>query len=114
MAVTLHQGSPCEVDYTPTSAVAAGDVIEAGVCTYVAPAAIAANELGTLYAGGGVFKGVSDGTIDNPGVAVYWDDTAEKFTTTSASNIRFGYSMPDQGATSDGDTIYIVHSNEGA
>lgn len=114
MAVTLHKGSPECVDYTPGSAVTAGDVVEFGVMTGVAPSDIAANELGTLYVGGGVFKGIQDGTIDNPGVAVYWDDTAAKFTTTSTSNIRFGFSGPDQGASADGDTIYVIHSNEGA
>ena len=108
-AVTLHKGSPEVVDYTPGSAAAAGDVVEVGLNCYVIPAAIAANELGTAYANNGVYKATQDGTIDNPGVKVYWDNTAGKMTVTSTSNVAFGVSMPDQGAGNDGDTVYVQH-----
>lgn len=113
-AVLMHQGNPLMVDYTPGVAVTAGDVIEVGVVPFVAHNSIAANKLGALAAGGGVYKGTSDGTVDNPGVKVYWDNGAEKFTTTAAANTHFGFSLPDQGASNDGDTIFVIHDPSGA
>lgn len=110
---TLHHGNPLMVDYTPGSAVAAGDVVEVGVVPYVAHNDIEANKLGALGAGGGVYKGIQDGTIDNPGIKVYWDNVAGKFTNVSASNTHFGFSMPDQGAGNDNDAVIVQHAPSG-
>ena len=109
-AVIMFHGNPLMVDYTPGTAVSAGDVVELGDVPFIAHNAIAANDLGAVAAGGGVYKATSDGTVDNPGVKIYWDDTAGKITTTAAANTHFGFSSPDQGASDDGDIITVIHA----
>ena len=82
-AVIMFHGNPLMVDYTPGSDVAAGDVVELGDVPFIAHNKISANELGALAAGGGVYKATSDGSVDNPGVKIYWDNSTEKVTTTA-------------------------------
>ena len=106
---TFKHGNPLMVDYTPVSAVAAGEVVEVNDVPFVCHTAIAANELGALAAGGGVYEVTTDGTTDTGGDTIYWDDTANKVTTTSAGNPHWGYTLPGQGATSDGDLIHAIH-----
>lgn len=48
MAAIFYRGSESKRDYTPTAAVAAGDVIEISSQLYVAHLDIAANQLGAL------------------------------------------------------------------
>ena len=98
------------VDYTPGSAVSAGDVIVVGEVPYVAHDDIAASQLGAIAAGGGVYSGLTDGSLDTGGALVYWDDTNDEFVASAVGNKHFGYTMPDQGATVDQDTIRVLHS----
>ena len=108
---TFYQGSPLMVDHTPSGAVDAGDVVVVGVVPFVAHTDIAASVKGALAAGGGVYKGVTDGSLDTGGALVYWDDTEKEFVDGSGNDhVHFGYTLPDQGATSDQDTIYVIHS----
>lgn len=102
-------GNPLMVDYTPGSAVSIGDVVVLGQVPYVAHRAIAAGEKGALAAGGGVYEGITDGSLDTPGALVYWDDTEGEFVAGTSGNKHFGYTLPDQGATSDQDTIRVIH-----
>ncbi len=60
------------VDYTPGSAVAAGDVIVQGTLVAVARTPIAANVLGSL-AVRGIFDVAKAAVIFTAGAAVYWD-----------------------------------------
>ena len=39
---------------------------------------------------------------------IYWDDTANKVTTTAVGNKHFGYTLPDQGASVDDDVIDVI------
>lgn len=103
-------GNPLMVDHTPGSAVSVGDVIVVGEVPFVAHAAIAASEKGAVAAGGGVYEGVTDGSLDTGGALVYWDDTEKEFVAGSSGNKHFGYTLPDQGATDDQDTIQVIHS----
>lgn len=53
MSAVLHHGDPLMIDYTPTAAVTAGDMILIGTKLCVAHLDIAADELGSLaYPGG--------------------------------------------------------------
>jgi predicted RecA/RadA family phage recombinase len=89
-AIFVHDGNA--VDYTPGSAVAAGDVIVQGELVGVARTPIAANALGSL-AVDGVFdfaKTTGGGTAITAGDNVYWDDTNNVATTTATGNKLLG------------------------
>lgn len=88
----FRHGEPLMIDYTPGSAVAAGAVIVLGSLTAVAHKDIPANTLGSLAIHGGVYDMTGSGSI-NPGLKVYWDNTNKNFTTTSAGNTVFGYTV---------------------
>ena len=102
-------GSPLMVDYTPSGAVSAGDVVVVGVVPFVAHSDIAANVQGAMAAGGGVYEGLTDGSLDTGGALVYWDDTEGEFVAGTSGNTHFGYTLPGQGATADQDTIRVIH-----
>lgn len=75
----------CAIDYTPSSAVAAGDVVVQGDLVGVAKRPIAANELGSLSVEG-VFdfpKATGSGSAIAAGANVYWD-AAESVAKTDA------------------------------
>lgn len=67
------------IDYTPASAVAAGDVVQIGTVPYVATQAIAASTLGSL-ACGGVFDVPKTTDVFTAGDAVYWNPTGNPVT----------------------------------
>ena len=72
MASYRHEGE--KLDYTPGSAVAAGDVVTVGSLVCVADSAIAANALGAVHSRG-VFscpKPTGAGTNYAQGSKVYW------------------------------------------
>jgi len=80
------------VDYTPGSAVAAGDVVVQGELVGVARTPIAASALGSL-AVAGVFdftKATGGGTAITAGANCYWDATNQRATTTSSGNKVIG------------------------
>jgi len=78
------------INYTPSSAVTAGDVVVQGSIVGVADSDIAANKLGALSVEG-VYqlaaKSADDLTI---GLLVYWDDSEDEVTLTSTSNEIIG------------------------
>jgi predicted RecA/RadA family phage recombinase len=104
----LRSGSPIVVDYTPTAAVAAGDVVVVGDYPFIAHLAIAANKLGALAAGGAEYKVTANAAIA-AGKKVYWDDTNNKVTETATANTPFGFVSPHNAAAADGDLIDVVH-----
>jgi len=84
-ATFIHAGS--SIDYTPTAAVAAGDVIVQANLVGVATRPIAANELGAL-AVAGVFdfpKSTGAGSAIPIGSTVYWDATGQVATTSAGA-----------------------------
>ena len=109
MSAFLFHGSPTMVDHTPTSAVAAGDVVTVGDEIRIAHRDIAANELGALALGHGngvyrVPKATGASSAIAAGKKVYWDATNEVVTTAdgSGANKVFGRTV---GASVDGDAF---------
>ena len=103
----FRSGSPVMIDYTPTGGdVSAGDVIqltdaasntvEVGMSLGIAHVDIPNNTKGALAAFGGVYDVVN---LNNAAdyAQVYWDDSANKVTTVSTNNARFGFIVSGGG-----------------
>ena len=103
----LKNGSPLMADYTPGTAVTAGDVIVLATLVCIATQDIAANVLGAVAVSGGIFTTTADGALA-AGAIVYWDDTANKVTATSTSNKKLGKVAPGSSSASDGDAIDVI------
>ena len=91
MAKFIHEGR--RVDYTPESAVAAGDVVVVGDLIGVATQPIAASALGSL-AVEGVFafpKATGEGTALTQGTKVYWDADNSQVVTTGNDHKQLGF-----------------------
>jgi predicted RecA/RadA family phage recombinase len=89
------------VDYTPLTAVAAGDVVVQGTMAGVARTPIAAGALGAL-ATGGIFDLAKAAIAIEAGAGVYWDTDGDPVggtagsgaaTTTSAGNTFLGWAV---------------------
>jgi predicted RecA/RadA family phage recombinase len=78
------------IDYTPGSAVAAGDVIVQGDLVGVAKGDIAANKLGALALTGVFDFAKNTGVAYTVGQILYWDDTTNVVTTTASGNKQIG------------------------
>jgi len=108
-ATFVHEGA--SIDYTPGSAVAAGDVIVQGELVGVARTPIAAGVLGAL-AVDGVFdfaKATGGGMAISAGANVYWDDANNVATTTAAGNKLIGKCVK---AAADGDATVRVRMSQ--
>ena len=93
--MTIKKSEGKTINYTPSGAVAAGDVIVIGDIVAVATVPIAANTLGAVDVEG-VFqfpKGVTSSSAISAGAKLYWDASGEVVTTTSASNKVAGYAV---------------------
>jgi len=110
-ATFVHDG--CAIDYTPGTAVAAGDVVVQGELIGIAKTPIAANALGAL-AVDGVFdlpKATGVSTAIAAGVLVYWD-VADGEATTDAdtgTNKLLGKTV---AAAADADTTVRVRLSQ--
>lgn len=102
------------VDYTPGSAVSAGQVVVIGSLLGFAEVDIEANRLGAL-AIGGVFDVVKANEEITAGAAVYWDADGNPYggtagtgaaTTTSSGNTFAGFALATAGATAT--TVRLV------
>lgn len=78
-SVYLRHGSPVMVDYTPSSAVTAGDVVLIGNIPHICHTDIAANEKGAMAIHGGVYKCTATAAITY-GAQCFWDATNEQVT----------------------------------
>lgn len=105
--LTFLSGEPIMVDHTPSGAVTAGDGVVVNDKIFVAHSDIAANALGSVAAGGGVYRGNANAAIAK-GKLVYWDDSANEFTETAGSNKKFGVTV-SASAASDAD-IDVLHT----
>ena len=108
MSAKIHRGSASMRDYTPGSAVNAGDVISIGGVLYVAHLDIAAGELGALACPAGMTAyrvDLESSHSITDGEAVNVDPATG--TTSSAGGIHFGYAegAADEGA---GDTFVVL------
>lgn len=80
-AVRLKKGDV--IDYTPNSAVAAGDIVPmTGMCA-VAEVPIAADQLGSLTVRGVFSVAKVSGTVFTAGDKVYWNATNHNLTKTN-------------------------------
>jgi len=109
---TFRHGNPLMVDYTPGSAVDAGDVIVVGDEIRIAHVDIPANTLGALAAGGGVYrfaKAAGTSKAIAAGKRVYWDASGEVVTETASTHKIAGRTV---AATGDDDTeVDVIHDS---
>lgn len=103
---TLSHGSPLMVDYTPGSAVTAGQVVILGEMVCVCHTAIPADTLGALAVYGGVYEVTADAAI-SANKNVYWDNSTNKITETVGTNKRFGFTL--EAASGDNAKVRVVH-----
>ncbi len=111
LAVFAHEGNA--IDYTPTSDVAAGDVVVQGELIGVARTPIAANAPGSLAACG-VFdfaKATGTGTGIAVGAKIYWDATNKQATTSPATGVNKLLGKTVKAAT-DADTTVRVRLSQ--
>lgn len=115
---TFRSGSPCMIDYTPSSGnVAVGEVVLVGSVTAntagqgalacIAHRPITNSTLGALAVEGGIYDVVNLNNAAN-GARVYWDDSANKVTTVSTNNALFGYIVTN-GAGGANSTCQAIH-----
>ena len=112
MAQTVFRhGDPLMIDYTPAANAVVGDVIlmgnTAGVCCVVAHNDLVSGALSAVAAGGGVYDVTSLQNNAN-GTKVWWDDSADKVTTTSTNNALFGFIVHGGGAGAN-TTVKALH-----
>jgi predicted RecA/RadA family phage recombinase len=105
---TFWHGNPIMVDYTPGSAVTAGDVVIIGDSAFIAHDDIAANTLGAVASFGGIYAVIAGEAIAT-GKKVYWADSSNKVVETATGNKLFGMVVPASSAAADGDTVYVLH-----
>jgi predicted RecA/RadA family phage recombinase len=107
----FYQGAvDSHVDYTPGSAVAAGEVVGLFGATGaggvgIAHLPIAAGVMGSLAVGGGVYRVQGDAAIAN-GTLVYWNDATNRATATATGNRQLGYAV---SACTGVDAYFLVH-----
>jgi predicted RecA/RadA family phage recombinase len=79
------------IDYTPTADTPAGTVVIQGDLVGITKLFIAANTLGALTVGAGVFDIAKAGAATfTVGAIVYWDDTLNTVSATATGNKRLG------------------------
>ncbi len=100
MPTTTFRHEGARIDYTPTGAVDAGDVVVLGDIVGVATSDIAAGVKGALAISGVVRfpKATTSASALGPGVKVYWNAGSEIVTTTSGGNKVAGYTVPKEGS----------------
>lgn len=108
---TFRHGDPIMVDYTAAANITSGDVVllgnTTGLTCGVAHADITNTYLGAISAGGGVYDCTS---LENSAnyTKVWWDDSANKVTTTSTNNALFGF-IVDGGSAGANTTVSVLH-----
>jgi predicted RecA/RadA family phage recombinase len=78
------------IDHTPASALASGDVVVQGDLVGITLRPLAAGETGALAVDGIFDFNKSTGVAFTVGTLLYWDDTNNVVTTTSAGNKAIG------------------------
>ena len=83
MAVADYIHSGDVIDFTPTSAVAAGSVVVQGTQVGITKVAVPANTLGTLHVQGVFDINCASGTTFSAGALLYWNAGTSLITTTN-------------------------------
>jgi predicted RecA/RadA family phage recombinase len=113
----VFKQDPGTIDYTPASAVDAGDVVVTNGHVRIAKRDIAANELGAL-AVEGIFDVVKDNSNISDGNALYWDSNGDPVggtagtgaaTTTASGNTFMGYAIAAAGVSATTVRMSLVH-----
>lgn len=98
------------IPYTPSGAdVEAGQVVVLGELVGIAPVTIPDGVLGALNIMGGVYKCVAAGAYA-VGLAVYWDDTANKVTTNAAAGANKKFGNLVAATSGDGGQANVFHN----
>ena len=84
----VHEGA--SIDYTPGSAVAAGDVVVQGDLVGVVKRPLAANEAGALDVDGVFDFAKATNVAYTVGTILFWDDTNNIVTLTATGNKQLG------------------------
>lgn len=87
-ATFIQDGS--NIDHTPAGALASGDVVVQGDLVGVSLRPLAAGETGSLAVDGVFDFTKNTGVAYTVGTILYWDDTNNVVTTTSAGNKQIG------------------------
>lgn len=99
MQAIFVSGNPNMVPYTPSGAIAAGDVIIEGSRVYIAHLPIAAGELGSVASGGGIYDFIAtSGDVVAMGDPVYWDDSNNNAEESPTSNTLIGSCVLAKGS----------------
>lgn len=88
----FHYGEPEIIPYTPSGALEAGTVVIVNQILGITHRPIAANTLGGLAIGGGVYSFAGDAAIEQ-GKPVYWNASAHKATETSTGHKYLGIAV---------------------
>lgn len=99
MEAIFESGKPVMVPHTPSSAVAAGDVVVVGSDVRIAHLDIAAGALGDLAAGGGVYDVAKDASDMSDGDTLYWDAAEGNTTLDPSGNNIYGRALEDAGTS---------------
>lgn len=101
------------IDYTPGSAVAAGQVVVQGHLVGIATRPIAAGALGALAVTGVFDVAKGAGTIFAAGARVFWDDTANLAVATSGAgaNEYLGMAVAAAGAGETTVRVRLGHAS---
>lgn len=87
------------IDHTPVGALASGDVVVQGDLVGITLRPIAAGELGSLAVDGVFDFTKNTGVAYTVGTILYWDDTNNVVTATSAGNKQIGKVVRAAGTT---------------
>jgi predicted RecA/RadA family phage recombinase len=87
-ATYVHEGEL--IDYTPGSAVAAGEVVVQGELVGVVARPLAAGEAGAILVWGVFDFAKNTGVAYTVGTILYWDDTNNVVTATATGNKQIG------------------------
>lgn len=91
----FYKGASQPIDYTPSAAVTAGDVVVLGSNILMAKRDIAANTQGELHVGAVWDMPKEAAVAHNQGDLVYWDATNHVITKTASTHKKFGIVAAD-------------------
>jgi len=97
------------INYTPSVAVAEGEVVVQGTMVGIAARAIAAGEVGNLTVGGSVWllpKDIASGGTVTAGQQLYWDASNSECTNIASSHNKIG--KAEKASAQATTTVYVV------
>ncbi len=118
MKATLLYGEPLMIDYTPGSAVNAGDPKVVNGHVRILHDDLDASEAGAISAGRAIYRGVKDNSNIADGDAVYWDADGDPvggtagtgaFTTSASGNTFCGQAVAAAGVSAK--TVDFLHTD---